>query len=132
MPEISDGDAASRLKRDFEEVKDVLQTIGLPNFPIKAVSRIGKIQSGRSRLLRLTLHDEDSKAEVLRRARILRTSNRHKRVFLNPDRTPFEQSLFASMRQEMQERRGRGEDVVIYDGKVTERKQISGRPNFPQ
>lgn len=63
------------------------------------------------------------KQEILRRSRELRKSDQYKRVYINADLTPMQRQKQREMQIKLQHRRTRGEDVIIYRGKVQSRDQ---------
>lgn len=117
--ELESGTVPERQLHDRMQVKNILEDMNLSGLQTAEIIRIGRLQSGRGRLLRVTLEDEPSKTQMLRNAKFLRSSSRFKNVYVNPDRTPKEQMTFKANLQELQERRRRGEDAVLYRGRVT-------------
>jgi hypothetical protein len=49
--------------------------------------RIGKIQDGKARPIKVKLTSSDAVSHILRRAKVLKTSERNKMTFIGPDRT---------------------------------------------
>ena len=130
LPEPSSGSLPDRKKVDEEEVRQLFCAMNLPDINFKQSVRFGKVQKGKIRPIRVNLVEEDSKFELLRRARSLRTTDRYKSVYINPDRTSLEQSRFISLQREVQGRRSRGEDVVLFRGKVVSRNELALKQNF--
>ncbi len=95
------------------------------NCPVDIVSsrRIGKPSDGKPKLLHLTLRDFKQVQAVLSSASGLKGNNQYKNVFLSPDRSPMEQEEFRKLRNELKERRGNGESVVIRGSSIVEMKQ---------
>ena len=69
---------------------------------------------GRSRLLKISVKEEESKMQILRNAKLLKSSLHYKYVFVGPDRTPREQTEYRDLLRELKEKREKGEDVVLY------------------
>lgn len=128
--EAAGGHPPERQAHDMHEVEKIFETMGLPNAAIKDTTRIGRSLSGRARLLRVALYDEELKVRILKNARLLRSNAKYKQVFVNPDRTPSEQAHFSDMWKKLKEMKSRGRDVVIYRGKIVERDSIRQQQNF--
>jgi len=133
------GSMSERQAHDEEEVEKILEEINVFSAEIDTVTRIGRQQSSmrtgdtsshRKRLLKVTFADENMKKQALKNAKMLRSSSNFKDVYLNPDRTPFEQQQFSKLRQELKDRRDVGEDVVILRNKVVSRNEANNAQNF--
>ena len=123
VEELQSGKLSERKEQDQQKVTDIFQELEMePEFD--ELVRIGRQQEGKDRLLRITLDDDKSKREILRKAKLLRSNADFKNVFINPDRTRQEQALFKTCYRQLQERRKNGEDVIIYRGKVVERESL--------
>lgn len=126
VPEHDDGSVQERQERDKEFVESLLQRLKMDpgNCREIYVSRIGKIRSTSSRLIRVVFTQDESASQVLQSAKSLRLYDEYKNVFINPDRTPSQQQHFSELRRELKARKEKGEDVVIFRGKVTNRAEL--------
>lgn len=129
VKETRSGSVDERRGDDEREVKDILDKIGL-NLMFSNVTRVGKVTANRRRLLRATFCDNESRNQVLRKARTLHLHAAYKHVYINPDRTPMEQAEFAKLRQELKDRREAGEDVAIFRNKIMHMKDINHKQTF--
>ena len=87
MQEKEDGSVEERTRWDAERVDHtLLQDLGnFKNNIIASIHRIGKVNSGKPRLLKIVCKDVDSKRSLLYKAKDLRGV--YTRVYLNPDLT---------------------------------------------
>ena len=91
------------------------------------VTRVGKPQEDRPRLMVVTLHDETEKWEILKMAKALRhAGDRFEKVYIAPDLSPAEQERNRNLRKKLLERKEAGEDVIIH------RNQVILRADRPQ
>ena len=120
IPEPDMASFDDRRQHDWETVDKMFQALHL-KIEVKKVSRIGRKQEGQTRLLLVTLGSEDLKWEVLRVAKHLREFEEFFGVYVNPDLTKSEREINKKLREEAKERREKGEDVVVYKGKVVKR-----------
>ena len=122
LPERSDGSVEERKKWDAEKVKSLFNSLsGLHHGTLASTFRIGKINSGKPRLLRVVCRDVDTKRALLQKAKDLRNMSDYKHVFINPDLTPVQQKADKLLREELKRRRASGEDVIIRRGKIVNR-----------
>ena len=129
VDELQSGKLSERKEHDEQIVTEIFEDLEMaPRFD--EVVRIGRQQEGKGRLLRVTLDDEKSRREILRKAKLLRSNADFKNVYINPDRTRQEQALFKACYREHQERRKNGEDVIISRGKVVKRESLKKNQNF--
>ena len=119
MPE-HDGDTDDASQKDWMMIDRMFQRLHL-KIEVKKVSRIGRRQEGKSRLLLVTLGSEELKWEALRVAKNLRQFDEYHGVYINPDLTKSEREQNRKLRDEVKGRRENGEDVVIYKGKIIKR-----------
>jgi len=66
------------------------------------------------------LHDEQSKNELLRMARYLKTT-KYRNVYIVPDMTTKEREQRRSLVKERDAKKAQGQDMVIYRGKLVTR-----------
>ena len=130
LGESQSGDLKERSSHDELEVRKVFGKLKIDNIDIKNATRLRKIEVGKKRLLRIKLSSEECKIKLLQCARSLKRFPEYKGVFLNPDRTPLEQRHFTLLRTELKHRKDRGEDVVIFRGRIVERQSLNGNSHF--
>ena len=124
IPEKKTGDADERKRADEEIVQGLMQDLSVNKDDITKIHRIGKPGTGKDRLLKATFRDHDTRQELLRKARQLRDMPAHRKTFINPDLTLYQRHERKALNEELKERRGMGENVVIWRGKVVEKKKF--------
>lgn len=86
---------------------------------IERTMRIGRVRSEKPRPLRIQLHSEDGKKEILSRARNLKDNEKFKRMFITPDLTRKQQVVDKELRMKLKEIRENGETQArIRFGKI--------------
>ena len=120
VPEPSNASNEENRQQDWMMVDEMLRRLHLRVDVIK-VSRIGRKNAGKTRLILVTLSSEDMKWEVLREAKNLRDFDEYHGVYINPDLTKTEREQNKKLRDEVREKREKGEDVVIYKGRIIKR-----------
>lgn len=124
LPERDDGTVDDRRKWDMESVEKLFRELCNLNADIvSGIHRIGRVNSNRPRLLKVICRDVDSKISLLRKSRDLKKSQEFMNVYVNSDLTPAQRMDSKRLREEWKARRGRGEDVIIRNGRVIERSQ---------
>ena len=105
----------------------MLSELGMPIDvdSIVEMKHIGRTSS-QTRPLRLTLDCFHSRNSLLTKAKDLRKSRSFRNVFVNPDRTKAQRSEFKRLRDELKERRSKGENAVIYNRQVVVRDNAFG------
>ena len=126
LPEPTTGSLEERCASDRNRVSEVIGAIGVElDANSFRLTRLGKIGSSGSRLLKIECHQTVSiKNEILRNAKTLRNSLNYKNVYINEDRTPQQQLEWRQIRQIFRERKELGHDVVIYRNKVMLRDEV--------
>jgi hypothetical protein len=129
MEESSEEETMARIEHDTKYVQDILTSLHCEDSEIKQVIRLGKkpskeeIQSGKKpRPLKVVLGTETSKNEVMNKARKLR-STQYQGIFIVQDMTQKERQLRKVLVEERDQRKANGEDVVIAQGKVVQRRK---------
>ena len=130
VDELYSGNTKEKREHDEKKVKEILNELDLSTTKVKEVVRIGRQQAGVNRIMRVSLVDEDSRKNVLRNAKNLRSNTKYKKTYINPDRTPYEQKLFKACYLEFKERRSKGEDVIIYRGEIVRREAVTNSQDF--
>ena len=118
VEEHESGSFEERRAKDAETVTRIAEQLQIANLEIKEISRIGKIDSSRPRLLRCKCKSVDERNSLLRKARLLRDSEHFKGVYVNADQTLLQRKANRELRNELRRRREEGEDVVINRGKI--------------
>ena len=117
VEEKDDGALEERRLHDEATVQDVFLDIGITDAEPVECRRIGKKRNG-PRMLKVKLGDVEEKMTILRKSKNLRNSSKYKDVYINPDLTPLQQDQEKKLRSELKERKQRGEDVILYRGRV--------------
>ena len=125
IPEQKTGDADERKKADAEIVEELMQELSVNKDDIARIHRIGKPGIGTGRLLKATFRDHETRQEMLRKARQLRNIPAHRKTFINPDLTLNQRNERKVLNEELKKRRGMGEDVVIWRGKIVQKKNFA-------
>ena len=88
-------------KSDIKLVCEISQALGCDDLLPEEVSRLGKILAGRPRLLRFRCKSNSSRSKLLSKANALRSIQRFKHVFINPDLTRVQRDLQKTLRTEL-------------------------------
>ena len=124
IPERSEGSADERMKADKDDVEEVLQTLWKQyDDELVRCHRIGRQTTGKSRLLRVVLQDEEAKSSILSNARELRKCPSYKSVYVNPDLTITQRKINKLLRVELKRRKDLGEDVLIRRNRIVARRE---------
>ena len=119
IPESTEGTAEERKEADREKVKSILYKLSLEEGDIVArQNRIGRVNEGRNRLLKIVCHGEESKFAVLRRSKVLRDSAKFQNIYINADLTSMQRNERKRLRDEFKRRRALGEDVALHYGRI--------------
>ena len=119
IPESTEGTAKERKEADREKVKSILYKLSLEEGDIVARQhRIGRVNEGRNRLLKIVCHGEESKLAVLRRSKVLRDSAKFQNIYINADLTSMQRNERKRLRDEFKRRRALGEDVALRYGRI--------------
>ena len=101
---------------------------------IQDIIRLGSIKPGSkypNRLTLVTFTNINKKREVLGKSKLLHSS-KYKNIYINPDLTPEQRKEDAKIRNELFERRSRGEkDLVIAKGRIIKSTEKI-RPSSPE
>ena len=128
MPEQSQGTVEERKSLDAGAVDELLSEIDeeVPSSHSLQVQRLGKPREDRPRPLRVSGFTVSQKLQVVRSSRSLRNIDDYKNIFINSDLTPRQQREARALRAELKQRREKGEnDLVIYNGKITSKSQLT-------
>ena len=88
-----------------------------PNF--EAV-RIGEISEGKSRPVKISLRNSETVRQILLKAKNLRNSKVHRKVYVTPDRSPEERVKHRKLVEEMKQKASENPDMhyYIYSGQI--------------
>jgi len=117
LEEKDDGTVEARRQHDEEKVEEVFEEIGITDTVPIECQRIGKKGNG-PRMLRVKVGNERKKVSILKKSRNLKHSDTFRGVYINPDLTPIQQEQEKKSRLEVKERRERGENVYLANGRI--------------
>lgn len=118
VPEQTTGTVSERNEKDECAVVDLVAELGIEDFQPEEVSRIGRIDHAKSRLLRIKCRNTSEKIEILKHSKKLRNSQQFRKVFINSDLTAIQRKISKDSREELKLRREAGENVIIRRGRV--------------
>lgn len=118
VPEAKEGSLEERRAWDEDLIQDIARTLGCSSLPTEDITRIGKIDRLKPRLLRMKCCSRESRMTLLRKAKELRKSDKFRGIFLSPDLTHIQRRNNRALRAELKERRERGERVKIAHNKI--------------
>ena len=133
LPEQKTNDSTEEYQKDEIEVKKIFEKT---NPELKAemekvlkenkIMRLGKRKpdSNKPRPIKITLPDVDMKKQIFRGCKNLKDSD-YKNISVQNDLTAEEREANFKLRQELRERKGKGEDVCIFRDKII---PVSERP----
>lgn len=108
---------------ELSKVEEISAKILRQKINITRAFRVGKPREGKHKPLVVELGEEREKWNILKAAPKLRSAGEeYKSIYLAPDLTLNEQKKRRALTGELQERKARGEDVVISKGRIEPRK----------
>ena len=113
-----------KIEKDIEEISVIIsEDLGValsPRTGIIDARRIGGPKPGQPRPLKIEFRDLNAKRDVLSNAMKLRNSDKEicKKIYINPDLTEKQKAADTKLRNEMWDRRGKGENVIIRRGEL--------------
>lgn len=125
IPEHSSGDLEERREKDAHTLEELGKEVGVDNLDVDPddVSRIGRLDLNKPRLLRFKCDDGDTRRLLLKNSKDLRKSSNFQNVYINPDLTYFQRKRNADLRKEVKQRRESGENVGIRRGRIIDLSQ---------
>ena len=129
LSESSHGSVEQRRLDDTEKIRVLASTLGIEDFSLDEVSRLGRISEAKGRLLRFKCAFVDDKLSLLRSSKELRNHAQYDGVFINPDLTLMQRKINRQLRSELKRRREAGENVVIRHGRIIDKSEL-GEKNF--
>lgn len=127
IAEHTSGNVEERKKKDGEAISRLAEEIGVNDLAPKEVSRIGRVDPAKPRLLRFKCEDIDTRRQMLRDSKNLRKSDHFQGIYINPDLTKYQRIRDAELRKEVKKRRGGGENVGIRRGQIVD---LTDNKNF--
>ena len=90
-----------RANEDLSEtIADILRDVNEKPRVIEC-RRVGTVNAGKSRPIKVKLSSSDAVSHVLRKARDLKTSERHRSTFISPDRSAEERKVYKTLVEQM-------------------------------
>ena len=128
IQESEEKEAEKRIHHDTQIMEKIAETLEIDGTKLKKLTRLGKRETIegkgddeiRPRPLKVVLDDEQSKNELLKRARYLKTT-KFRNVYIVPDMTTKEREQRRMLVKERDARKAQGQDMVIYRGKLVTR-----------
>ena len=123
VSEPTSDDGNSRKKEDIEQVSSIFQKTLALSVKVTNAVRLGK-RSDKSRLLKVTVDSEHSKAIILRNCTKLRGKDVPQslsKVFITPDMTIKERENNKALRSQLAEMNKDGRKYRIKNGKIVQR-----------
>lgn len=129
ISEHSSGDLKERRQRDIDVIELLAREIGVDDIDLDPyeVSRVGRLDCNRPRLLRFKCDKIEARRQFLRNSRNLRKSPEFRSVYINPDLTLLQRKRNFDLRKEVKQRREDGENVGIRRGRISD---LSQKTNF--
>lgn len=124
IEESCTGNIEERKAADEREVFNIFRELNAETADIASMRRIGRPGAQSARLLHIRLRNFETRTLILRNAKQLKHSHAHKKVYVNKDLTQQQQKEQRALRQELEERRKRGEDVVIFRNEVKAKSEL--------
>ncbi|MES9879910.1 MAG: hypothetical protein ABW185_03415 [Sedimenticola sp.] len=125
-------------KEDIEKVQNIFSTIECDDVVPKAFVRLGRPGSNKPRLLKVMLESVSSKHRLLGGTKFLRQKNGDgsvahgwSNIYITPDLTKQERDSNREMRVDLEQRKKNesNPNLVIYRGKIVDRKDIPAHSN---
>ena len=132
LPEPSSGSVASKIESDEENVIAIADSLGIHDISVSNITRLGRPNTNKPRLLRFMCSDATTRTEFLRKARNLRNFPSYAKTFVSPDLTKLQLLEAKQLRDELKRRRTAGEQVVISGGRIVEKVASQHPLNFRQ
>lgn len=118
LQEQSSGSLRDRLEKDKEMIESLANELGVDDLEPVNMTRIGRVDPSKPRLLRFKCSSQETKRDLLRNSKKLKNCPRFQKVFVNPDLTAIQRRKDADLKAELKFRRDAGEQVTIRRGRV--------------
>lgn len=116
------GTVEQRKSHDLGSTKSLINALGITNFEVNSIRRLGASSGNGKRPLLVTLGSFQQKFQVVKASPGLRKLGEYKGIFVKCDLTQMQQSQQRRLITELKERRQRGENVVIRRNEVVIRR----------
>jgi len=120
VPE-SEGSIDERKEHDEQFCNEMLTELLGSEEEYEKLYRIGRLRPGVPRPLCLRCESVEQKNRILRSSKGLRSIEKYKSVYINPDRTPMQLEKDKKLREELKRQKLEGKDVIIFREKIIER-----------
>ena len=142
LPEKQTNLVKEQMKADFEMIKDLLtDRVDLHETDISHISRLGAKKQDKERPIRITFVDLQKRREVLVNNKNItiedqlnecncKNPGKHIHINITTDKTKQEREQESKLREQLQNRRKNGEDVVIKRGKIVPRNNLEAYPRW--
>jgi len=124
VDERGGGTPQERQRWDTREMQSIMMEIGFEDCLHGEPQRLGRLNQGKPRPLRVTCSNVGKKLEFLTKSKRLKHSAHFSNVYINPDLTPMQQQESRKLQEELKERRQAGEDVFIHRGRIMRREDF--------
>ena len=119
LPESKAASQGERTSEDISLFQEALKDTLKVKVSVSKAFRVGRTDTGRDRLLIVTLDTPGVKQDILRMAPQLRSSDKWGNVYITPDLSRTEREAARKLREELATRRRAGEtDIMIRRGKI--------------
>lgn len=125
LPESDKSKPEERQDDDIKTTKNLLTALDITeDDAIEKCWRMGKMQSGKNRVTKVTLKSSQLKRNVLRKTRSLKDIEEYDDVFVGPDLTDMQRKEQYVLRKELKARKDKGErNIFISRGKIVQAKE---------
>ena len=126
IDELPSGSVEVRKTADATTIERIAETLDILNLHVnpEEVTRIGKINANRPRLIRFKCKDDGKRSLLLSKARELKNNSLFSSVRVFPDRTLIQRQNAKALQDELALRKQSGEDVIIKNGRVVDRSLV--------
>ena len=121
IPEASSGSVEDRKIADKSMIEKLANALDIPDLAPEEITRIGKIDSSKPRLIRFKCKSDKKRSLLFSKARLLKRTSDFSAVYIFPDQTRIQRQLGKTLQKELSLRKQSGENVMIKNGRVIER-----------
>ena len=121
IPEASSGSVEDRKIADKTMIEKIANALDIPDLAPEEITRIGKIDSSKPRLIRFKCKSDKKRSLLFSKARLLKRTSDFSAVYIFPDQTRIQRQLGKTLQKELSLRKQSGENVMIKNGRVIER-----------
>ena len=104
--------------RTIEKVNDIVRKVGVEVDKVKYLGRVGKLVSGKVRVVRVECEDNETKRNLLKGAIKLKTESGFDRIYISPDLTKSQQLQDKTLRDKLKELRITCKEAKINNGEI--------------